>query len=232
MGLFDRFAAKNTNPEPGTPASEPNPEKKPAPGGVLPQLAAAREKLKGGDLPAAMAIYESVLATASERSDILMTISADLGTKGHVREIIELLAPRYDLDKHGAAAGTRLGAGALAALQAYAWPGNVRELENMVERALILSGGGVLEAGHFLLEARYGESWPATPVVAAPAVTADAPKGAQPLTQAVEELEASLIDDALARAEGNKAKAAALLDISERTLWYKLKKYRPEQEPD
>ena len=46
------------------------------------------------------------------------------------------------------------------------------------------------------------------------------------------EQEASLIDDALARAEGNKAKAAALLDISERTLWYKLKKYRPEQEPD
>jgi len=134
--------------------------------------------------------------------------------------------------KHGAAAGTRLGAGALAALQAYAWPGNVRELENMVERALILSGGGVLEAGHFLLEPRYGESRPATPAVAAPAVTADAPKGAQPLTQAVEELEASLIDDALARAEGNKAKAAALLDISERTLWYKLKKYRPEQEPD
>ena len=38
-----------------------------------------------------------------------------------------------------------------------------------------------------------------------------------------------MIDAALARAEGNKARAAALLDISERTLWYKLKKYRPEQ---
>jgi len=113
-------------------------------------------------------------------------------------------------------------------LQAYAWPGNVRELENMVERALILSGGGLLEAGHFLLEPRYGESRPVAP--AAPASPAEAAKAAQPLTQAVEELEASLIDDALAQAEGNKAKAAALLDISERTLWYKLKKYRPEQE--
>jgi len=133
--------------------------------------------------------------------------------------------------KHGAVAGTRLGAGALAALQAYAWPGNVRELENMVERALILSGGGVLEAGHFLLEPRYGESRPAKQeLVAAPSPAADSARGAQPLNQAVEELEASLIDDALAQAEGNKAKAAALLDISERTLWYKLKKYRPEHE--
>jgi two-component system response regulator AtoC len=127
--------------------------------------------------------------------------------------------------KHGHAADlTRLGAGALVALQAYAWPGNVRELENMVERALILSGGGLLEAGHFLLEPRYGESR-----AAAPAAPAESAKATQPLTQAVEELEASLIDDALAQAEGNKAKAAALLDISERTLWYKLKKYRPEQ---
>ncbi len=112
MGLFDRFAAKNTNPEPGTPAADPTAEKKPASGGVLPQLAAAREKLKAGDLPGAMAVYESVLATASDRSDILMTISADLGTTGHVREIIELLAPRYDVEKHGAAAGINL-------LQAY-----------------------------------------------------------------------------------------------------------------
>ncbi len=128
--------------------------------------------------------------------------------------------------KHGHPAGqTRLGAGALAALQSYHWPGNVRELENMVERALILSGGGVLEAGHFLLEPRYGETPPATP-----AALAEAGKSPQPLTQAVEELEASLIDDALAQAEGNKTKAAALLDISERTLWYKLKKYRPEHE--
>jgi two-component system response regulator AtoC len=132
--------------------------------------------------------------------------------------------------KHGAVAGTRLGATALAALQSYAWPGNVRELENMVERALILSGGGVLEAGHFLLEPRLGEI-PAAPAQASlPATAGEAPTGGVPLTQAVEALEASLIDDALARADGNKAKAAALLDISERTLWYKLKKYRPEQE--
>ena len=78
----------------------------------MPQLAAAREKLKAKDLPAALAIYEPLLAGAGERSDVLMTISADLGTHGHIREIIELLAPRYDVEKHGAPAGFNL-------LQAY-----------------------------------------------------------------------------------------------------------------
>jgi len=87
---------------------------------------------------------------------------------------------------------------------------------------LILSGGGELDAQHFLLNPRAAESRPRP----------SAPEGAKappPLNQAVEDLEARLIDEALAQAEGNKAKAAALLDISERTLWYKLKKYRPDQ---
>ena len=49
----------------------------------------------------------------------------------------------------------------------------------------------------------------------------------RPLNKAVEALEIELIQTALTRADGNKARAAALLDISERTLWYKLKKYFP-----
>ena len=104
MGFFNRSDDQKPAPAPAEPA---------ATGGVLPQLAAAREKLKARDLPAALAIYEQVLAAgANERSDVLMTISADLGTNGHVREIIDLLAPRYDVQKHGAPAGFNL-------LQAY-----------------------------------------------------------------------------------------------------------------
>jgi two-component system response regulator AtoC len=128
--------------------------------------------------------------------------------------------------KHGhTPADTRLAPGALERLKAYAWPGNVRELENMVERALILSGGGLLDEQHFLLEPRAGAARPQ----AAP--QAEGAKPPPALNQAVEDLEARLIDEALAQADGNKAKAAALLDISERTLWYKLKKYRPDQSP-
>ena len=127
--------------------------------------------------------------------------------------------------RHGqSTAATRLGSAALERLQGYAWPGNVRELENMIERALIISGGGLLTEQHFSLDRNA-----AAPAAAAPAFTAES-RVATSLTRAVEELEARMIDEALARSEGNKAKAAALLDISERTLWYKLKKYKPEQE--
>ena len=108
MGFFNRSEDKQPV---RTPAPAPA-EKTSAAGGVLPQLAAAREKLKAKDLPAAMAIYEAVIAAAGDRSDVLMTISADLGTNGYVREIIELLAPRYDVERHGAPAGLNL-------LQAY-----------------------------------------------------------------------------------------------------------------
>ncbi|MBS0329403.1 MAG: sigma-54-dependent Fis family transcriptional regulator [Proteobacteria bacterium] len=127
--------------------------------------------------------------------------------------------------KHGhSTATTRLTPRALERLRDYDWPGNVRELENMVERALILSGGGTLDEQHFLLNPRAADNKP-KPATA----SAESQKAPPPLNQAVEDLEARLIDEALAQAEGNKAKAAALLDISERTLWYKLKKYRPEQ---
>ncbi|MGE5319204.1 MAG: sigma-54-dependent transcriptional regulator [Hyphomicrobiaceae bacterium] len=129
--------------------------------------------------------------------------------------------------KHGhSPAATRLTPRALERLREYDWPGNVRELENMVERALILSGGGPLDEQHFLLNPRAAESRTRLAVPAG-----ESQKAPPPLNQAVEDLEARLIDEALAQAEGNKARAAALLDISERTLWYKLKKYRPDQTP-
>ena len=117
MGFFDRFSAKK--PEPGpTPsngAHEPVAVAGAAAsgaGGVKPKLAAAREKLAAHDLPGAMALYEEVLAGAGDRADVLVAISGDLGSHGHVAEIIELIAPRYDADRHGPATGLNL-------LQAY-----------------------------------------------------------------------------------------------------------------
>jgi len=122
MGFFDRFAAKKPAapaPVTGAPAPSPapgeNPATPPAPalaGGVLPQLAAAKARLVARDLPGAMAIYEGVLAAAGDRADVLLTISADLGVHGHIRELIELVAPRYDAERHGPGPGLNL-------LQAY-----------------------------------------------------------------------------------------------------------------
>lgn len=117
MGFFDRFTSKKpaapapaAQPAPAAPT--PAPEKPVAAGGVLPQLAAARTKLAERDLPGALAIYDQVLAVAGERPDVLLSISADLGVQGYIRELIELVAPRYDAERHGPGPGLNL-------LQAY-----------------------------------------------------------------------------------------------------------------
>jgi hypothetical protein len=78
----------------------------------MPRLAEARARLGARDLPGAIAIHEEVLATAGNRPDVLVTISGDLGMHGHVTELVELIAPRYDAQKHGPATGINL-------LQAY-----------------------------------------------------------------------------------------------------------------
>lgn len=111
MGFFDRFAAKQPNPAPApTPVADEAATA--SGGGVVPQLVTARERLEAKDLPGALAIYEQVLAVAGDRADVLVTISADLGMNGYVREIVELVAPRYDAERHGPATGLNL-------LQAY-----------------------------------------------------------------------------------------------------------------
>ena len=120
MGFFDR---KPADQQPETP---PGADKTSAAGGVLPQLAAAREKLKTKDTAGAMAIYESVLVGAGDRADVLVTISGDLGSTGHVKELIELLAPRYDAQRHGAAAGINL-------LQAYLVTRNAEAAQHLLD---------------------------------------------------------------------------------------------------
>lgn len=108
MGFFDRLTSKKPAPPAGeAPAAEPQ-----AVAGVVARLTTAREKLDAKDLPAAMAIYDELLAAAGERADVLVAISGDLGAHGHVVEIIEHIAPRYDAERHGAATGLNI-------LQAY-----------------------------------------------------------------------------------------------------------------
>ncbi len=112
MGFFDRFAGKKPEAAPPAASEAETAAASAAAGGVIPRLAAAREKLEAKDLPAALAIYEEVLTAAGDRADVLVAISGDLGANGHVAEIAELIAPRYDADRHGPATGLNL-------LQAY-----------------------------------------------------------------------------------------------------------------
>jgi two-component system response regulator AtoC len=141
------------------------------------------------------------------------------------REDIGLLVDHF-LAKHGAKLGRAelsVTERTLQALQGYAWPGNVRELENILERAIVLSRGIPLDIQHLPQEIVSPSDTPLH--IDRDMHTSVSPAQLQALPQAVGELEKALIEQALSQSGGNKAKAARVLDISERTLWYKVKKY-------
>jgi two-component system response regulator AtoC len=135
------------------------------------------------------------------------------------REDIPLLA-RHFFDKYRRSLGgdfCKMPGEVTQALTAYAWPGNVRELENMMERAAVLSQGMAVGVRHLPQEMLLTE----LPALLMAAVDNDD----MDLEAAVATLEKKYLHKALDESVGNKAKAARLLKISERTLWYKLKKY-------
>ena len=118
---------------------------------------------------------------------------------------------------------THPGAGAItpetmACLQGYDWPGNVRELQNVIERAAVLSQGTPIAPEYLPTEMTQRTS----PKASAPAFPVPASLEMNP---ALENLEEAMIRAALQQTGGNKSKASRVLDISERSLWYKLKKY-------
>jgi DNA-binding NtrC family response regulator len=103
------------------------------------------------------------------------------------------------------------------------WPGNIRELQNAIERALITSEGTLITAGHLAL-------LPGP----APAPPAAAPLPAVPVSTpaSLDEMERRAIMDALQRARGNKARAAAHLGLSRFQLYNRLKRYQIAVAPD
>lgn len=104
---------------------------------------------------------------------------------------------------------------ALHALAGYDWPGNVRELKNVLGRAMITMRpqDTVLELKHLPLLT--GEKIFSQPLSVR----------SQPLGKVIAETERAVIAQALLETKGNRTKAAALLEISMRTLFYKIDKY-------
>jgi DNA-binding NtrC family response regulator len=100
---------------------------------------------------------------------------------------------------------------ASARLKGYGWPGNVRELRNMVERAMLLAEGERLEVGDFgALSTGLGSGDPF-----------ELPAGGV----ALEDLERSLVVQALRRSGGNQTKAAALLGLNRDQIRYRIEKF-------
>jgi transcriptional regulator with GAF, ATPase, and Fis domain len=105
---------------------------------------------------------------------------------------------------------------ALQKLMLYAWPGNVRELRNVVERAVILSEGGLITSEHLPLSVASK---------AAPAMTPRETTITSKNLQTVSSAERELILRALERSGNNKSKAARLLGLTRAQLRSRIEKH-------
>jgi two-component system response regulator AtoC len=115
---------------------------------------------------------------------------------------------------------TKLSESARLCLQEYRWPGNVRELENILERAAILAGNQTIQPQH--LPADISQQ---ITVSGANTNSDNSDNNDLSIPRATEAIERRLILQALDACQGNKTKAAKLLEISERSLWNKLNQY-------
>jgi len=133
--------------------------------------------------------------------------------------LVERFIRRYSEEFHKEVTG--IDPAALAVMQAYDWPGNVREMRNLIERAMLLSGGGRLTL----------DSLPMELMIPAVVATDDQDGETQPLVllgpQGVDlrQVERLLVEQAMELAVGNQSRAAQLLRISRDQLRYRLQKY-------
>jgi len=102
--------------------------------------------------------------------------------------------------------------GALAALRRYYWPGNVRELRHVIERVVLLSGGGPITAEALMLTAPVAGSSGGDGLAALDEMTLD-------------QVEKLLIERALKRTDNNVSEAARQLGVTRMVMRYRMKKY-------
>jgi len=129
--------------------------------------------------------------------------------------------------KYGRARPAEFSAEARDLLVAHAWPGNVRELRNTVERLVVLESGPVILPEHLpreVLEPRPPAAAPAATPVPTPAPGAEPEFSLPEGGISLEDLESTLILQALAKTGRNKVQAAKLLGMTYDSFRYQVKK--------
>ncbi|MFO0982292.1 MAG: sigma-54 dependent transcriptional regulator [Planctomycetota bacterium] len=110
-------------------------------------------------------------------------------------------------------------AAALDLLCTYAWPGNIRELKNAIERAILLTDSDVLDSEDLPYEIRERGT---TAAVAEPRNPFQLPREGIN----IDDLERTLLQQALQVSSGNKTKAGRMLGLNRDQVRYWMKKYR------
>ncbi|HTM08374.1 MAG TPA: sigma 54-interacting transcriptional regulator [Verrucomicrobiae bacterium] len=134
------------------------------------------------------------------------------------REDVLPLVEHFIRQSAGAAAKTirGLSSSIKALFLDYPWPGNVRELKNVVESALMVCDGTYLTINDLPMHLqRYATGHRGE--IAARAI------------RTIEDAERQVVEQAMRQADNNRAKAAALLGISQRTLYRKLAKFASDE---
>ena len=110
----------------------------------------------------------------------------------------------------------------ITGLEGYHWPGNIRELRNVIERAVIVCDGEVIEPKHLTLSGPDmgshhddGDD---------PLLMTVLPEGGVDFQKTIEDISRDLITKALRHTDGNRSRAARLLSIPRQVLLYQMKK--------
>ncbi len=172
-------------------------------------------------------VLSDEVAAGRFRADLyyrINTVSIAIPPLRARRPEIAGLARAFATRVRGITTPAMLGEDVILALERHPWPGNVRELRNTVDRAVILSSGGIVRLAHLAIE--NAPSRPTMPTMPIP-VFSDARQSPQPetLANAVADLERERILETLNRHGGNQTRAAKALGISRNTLLARLDSY-------
>jgi two-component system response regulator AtoC len=131
---------------------------------------------------------------------------------------IPLLVEHF-LDKHRYnpdSPPARISEEAMQVLMKHEWPGNVRELENTVQRAIVLSQGGIITSHHILLS-NFGDRQ----VLDIGRLVRDG----TPLMEILEQVEKLALTEAMQTSKGDRSEAARLLGVDRPVFYEKLKEF-------
>ncbi len=153
--------------------------------------------------------------------------------KEDIHLLVQEMTSRLEKENRGS---VRLSQKAISMLQHYRWPGNVRELANLIERLAILYPHGVVDSKDLPDKYRIIDSPRQVEVVEDDTITAYHPANKEHLQmdgidmkQYLNDIEVSLIKQALSKSGNVVARAASMLKIRRTTLVEKMRKYEIER---